>query len=403
MGVILAAGCAPGGGGPVPPPVGEPELKIGLLVGAPTVRVGGDQEVTVLGPNADVVPGAPSSRDWTLMPGKGAVVLAAPSGWRSSSLTEVTLVPTSPGTSLIVNERGYRGRISVIPDRTGLTVVNRVGLEAYLASVVSAEMGRRDSTDTEALAAQAVISRTFAIRNVGKRRLEGFDLYATVVDQVYGGVSAETGLSWRAVRETTGQILTHHGVPIDAFFFSTCGGRTADGTEVFPGAQRDYLKSVRDEDGNGQAYCSLSPRFRWREEWSADELKSILLRTLPPVLNGAVPNLDKLKSVRVVQRTGSDRVSRIAIDAGDREIAVDGPAIRQVLRPTIEQPLRSSSFTLRSDGSSRGLVRLVAEGNGAGHGVGFCQWGAVGRARAGQGFAQILAAYFQETDLERIY
>jgi len=82
---------------------------------------------------------------------------------------------------------------------------------------------------------------------------------------------------------------------------------------------------------------------------------------------------------------------------------VDGPAIRQVLRPTIEQPLRSSSFTLRSDGSSRGLVRLVAEGNGAGHGVGFCQWGAVGRARAGQGFAQILAAYFQETDLERIY
>jgi stage II sporulation protein D len=383
--------------------VGEPELRIGLLVGASTVRVSGDQEIMVLGPNAAVVPKAPSSRDWTLLPDKETVVLAAPSGWRSPSFTEVTLAPTSPGTALIVNERAYRGRVSVVRDRTGLTVVNRVGLESYLAGVVSAEMGRRDSTDTEALAAQAVISRTFAIRNVGKRRLEGFDLYATVVDQVYGGVTAESALSWRAVRETTGQILTHHGSPIDAFFFSTCGGRTADGTEVFSGAERDYLRSVRDEDANGQAYCSLSPRFRWREEWSGEELRAILLRTLPPVLNGAVPNLEKLRSVRVVQRTASDRVSRIAIDVGDREITVEGPAIRQVLRPTMEQPLRSSNFTLRSDASSKGLVRLVAEGTGAGHGVGFCQWGAVGRARAGQGFAQILAAYFQETDLERIY
>jgi stage II sporulation protein D len=383
--------------------VGEPDIRVGLLVGVPRVLVGGETEVTVLDPGGNVVAGAPAGTTWTLFPDPRGVALVAPTGWRSPALEEVTLAPTSPGTSLVVNERAYRGRIVVFRDRTGLTVVNRVGLETYLAGVVTAEMGRRDESEVEALAAQAVVSRTFAIRNVGKRRLEGFDLYATVVDQVYGGVTSESALSWRAVQETRGQVLLYDGNPIDAFFFSTCGGRTADGTEVFPGAERPYLRSIRDEDGSGQAYCSLSPRFRWREEWSGDELRAILQRTLPPATGGTAPALDRLRSVRVVQRTGSDRVARIGIALGDREITVDGPAIRQVLRPTLEQSLRSSSFSLRTESGAGELVRLVAEGNGSGHGVGFCQWGAVGRARAGQGFARILAAYFQGTQLQRIY
>ena len=80
----------------------------------------------------------------------------------------------------------------MIPGPTGLTAVNRLGLESYLAGVLSAEMGRRDPTEAQALYAQAVISRTYAVRNEGKRRTHGFDLYADVSDQVYGGVGAET-------------------------------------------------------------------------------------------------------------------------------------------------------------------------------------------------------------------
>ncbi|MGH7703894.1 MAG: SpoIID/LytB domain-containing protein, partial [Gemmatimonadales bacterium] len=323
--------------------------------------------------------------------------------WRSAPQAQVTFSPTSPAASLTVNTRPYRGRIVVRRDRTGLTAVNRVGLESYLAGVVSAEMGRREASEGEALAAQSVVSRTFALRNLGKRRSEGFDLYATVVDQVYGGIGSETVLSWRAVRETSGRVLIYGGAPIDAFFFSTCGGRTADATEVFSNGGRPYLKSVWDTDGNGQPYCALSPRFRWRQEWTGEELLATLQRTLPALSGLSAANITDLRSVRVVRRTGSDRVARVSIDLGGREVSLEGPAVRQALQPAPDQLLRSSAFTLTETRTGDRLVRLVAEGTGAGHGVGFCQWGAVGRARAGQRYDEILTAYFKGVEIRRLY
>jgi stage II sporulation protein D len=381
----------------------EPELRVGLVQGASRARISAEHEVTVLGASGSPIPEAPSSAAWTVIPEPRSVVLVSSDGWRSSPMTEVSFAPTSPGVSVSLNDRPYRGRLVAIRDRTGLTVVNRVGLESYLAGVVSAEMGRRDSTDQEALAAQAIVSRTFALRNLGKRRQEGFDFYATVVDQVYGGIGSETPLAWRAVRETAGRILTYHGAPIDAFFYSTCGGRTADGTEVFAGAGRSYLKSVSDLGAGGQAYCSISPRFRWREQWTAEDLLAILRRTLPGAAGTAPETISDLRSVLVTRRTGSDRVAEIVIQFGQGEVRVAGPAIRQVLKPSPDQVLRSASFTLTEERRDDRLVRLVVDGSGAGHGVGFCQWGAVGRARAGQGYAEILAAYFVRTDLDRVY
>jgi stage II sporulation protein D len=276
-------------------------------------------------------------------------------------------------------------------------VVNRVGIEDYLAGVVSAEMGKREPGDREALAAQAVISRTYALKNLGKRKTEGFDLYPTVIDQVYGGITAETPLGWDAVRETTGRVITYGGTPIDAFFFSTCGGHTADGTEVFAGASRPYLRGVSDEDPSGEAYCRISPRYRWREEWTGDQLRTMFQRGLPGT------SFREVRSVQVVERTRSDRVSRVKIGVDNSSIPVSGPAVRQVLHPIGEPLLRSSAFTLTETHQGRALSYLVADGRGAGHGVGFCQWGAVGRSRAGQGFEQILAAYFPGTSLQRLY
>jgi stage II sporulation protein D len=82
---------------------------------------------------------------------------------------------------------------------------------------------------------------------------------------------------------------------------------------------------------------------------------------------------------------------------------VEGPSVRQVLRPPSGDLLRSTAFTLTATGAGRRITHLVAEGSGAGHGVGFCQWGAVGRSRAGHDHARILAAYFPGTTLERLY
>jgi stage II sporulation protein D len=84
-------------------------------------------------------------------------------------------------------------------------------------------------------------------------------------------------------------------------------------------------------------------------------------------------------------------------------VLVDGPAVRQVLRPASGDLLRSAAFTLTATGAGRGITRLVAEGSGAGHGVGLCQWGAVGRSRAGHDFQRILAAYYPGAALQRLY
>src|SRR5919112_3101243 len=160
-------------------------------------------------------------------------------GWTSGPLQSVTLTPES-NSLVTVNGRDYRGAAVILRSGSGITVINRLGLESYLLGVVSAEMGRRSPAEDAALRAQAIVSRTFALRNLGRRKAQGYDLSATVADQVYGGYAAETPEGRAAVGQTRGRVLTHDGAPIEAFFYSTCGGRTADGAEVFRGAVRSY-------------------------------------------------------------------------------------------------------------------------------------------------------------------
>jgi stage II sporulation protein D len=401
----LAFGCAN-----PPPPVaspgpatGEPAVLIGLLVGTASVALGGDTQLTVTQPDGTRVLDIPAGDVWRATPVQGGIALTTGAGVGAGTLQEARVVAADSGAPVRVNGRQYRGTLALLRDRTGLTVVNQVGLEAYLLGVISGEMGRRDPTEREALRAQAIVSRTYAVRNLGRWRSDGFDLQPTVADQVYGGIGAETPEARDAVEATSGQILTWGGQPIDAFFFSTCGGRTADGTEVFRGADRPYLRSVPDLDGNGLAYCSISPRFRWREEWTGEALRAILRKSLPAAIGVPAARVDGLRDVRVVARTASGRVGQLAIALDDGEVQVDGPQVRQVLRTGTGDILRSNAFTLNASYAGRRISRLVAEGGGNGHGVGFCQWGAVGRARAGQDYGRILGAYYPGTELQRLY
>ncbi len=398
----------PPGVSPAPPnePATEvpgPEIRIGLVVGGGRVELSGDSGLAIL--DADSTPagdGAPGAA-WTVRPDGARLTATAPGGWRLDNQIALTFLPRTSVGRVLVNGRPYRGRVSVVRDRSGVTAVNLVDVESYLLGVVPAEMGRRDPSELEALAAQSVVSRTFAIRNLGKRAAEGFDLYGTVVDQVYGGVSAENELTSGAVRRTAGQVLTWQGVPIDAFFFSTCGGRTASGTEVFVAADRPYLKTVPDLDGSGQAWCRISPRYRWREEWSGDQLRGTLRQSLPPATGTPAEEAATATGVAVATRTGSGRVASVTVQLQSGAVEVRGPAVRQVLRPPGEALLRSAIFRLTEVRSEGRLLRLVADGNGAGHGVGFCQWGAVGRARGGQDARAILSAYFPGTTISRAY
>jgi stage II sporulation protein D len=182
------------------------------------------------------VPGAPAR----------TLLVEGPEGAREVS-SPLELQATD-GSLLPVNDARYRGNLLVVATPRGtLHVVNRVGLEEYLLGVVPLEMGPRVYDELEALKAQAVAARTYAVKRRGDFSAEGYDLCATARCQVYGGATAEQALSSQAVRETAGEVLLFGGSPADALFTSTCGGRTEDAVHVFPSYSPDafpYLRSV---------------------------------------------------------------------------------------------------------------------------------------------------------------
>jgi stage II sporulation protein D len=397
-GLVLAAACIRSEDAPPPAPVGaEPQVRVGLLTDAAGVTVGAAGALTVARDDGSTITIVRAGETVRIVPaGRGLRLVGVP-GADAAQSPRLLVAPVDAGTNVTVDGRPYRGTLQVLRDSAGLTVVNRLGLESYLAAVVAGEMGRRAPEDAEALRAQAIVSRTYALRNLGRWASRGFDLYATVSDQVYGGVSTEYALASDAVAATRGLIVTYGGAPIDAFFYSTCGGRTAGGTEVFSAANPAYLRSIDDTDPNGDAYCRISPRFRWTEEWTASELHQVLGRTLPAA------GSSRVTSVRVTRISGSGRADELAVSRGGREVLVPHREIRLVLRTAAGDPLRSTRFTLDEHRVDGAVVRLAANGGGAGHGVGLCQWGAVGRSRAGQDYRTIIAAYYPNTTLERFY
>jgi len=380
-----------------------PELRIGLAASVPSAAVGGGGGLVVNDPSGARLAAIPAGEQWRVVSSGTGVTVQAPGRIGSTPSEMIALIATEPSGVVRVNGRTYRGIVEVVRNPAGITLVNRLPLESYLLGVVSAEMGRRNLAEFEALKAQAVVSRTYALRNLRRRAALGFDLHAGVADQVYAGSGSETPEGLEAVRSTRGMVLAYGGAPIDAFYYSTCGGQTAEGVEVFRAASRPYLRSSFDVDESGAAYCRISPRYRWREEWTGDALLATLRRTLPTAAGVSRDRVAEVRDVWVAQRTGSGRVGRLAITLRSNQVMVDGPAVRQVLRPASGDLLRSAAFTLTTTGAGHGITRLVAEGSGAGHGVGLCQWGAVGRSRAGHDFQRILAAYYPGTAIKRLY
>ena len=160
------------------------------------------------------------------------VVAFATGGAPIRSSAPVTFASTDEKNAPVrFNDKPYRGRIEVFANRRGsLTVVNVIGLEDYVRGVVPNELS---FPALEALKAQAVAARTYALKNRGQFAPEGFDLLPTTRSQVYRGLTSETPLTTRAVDETRGIVATYNGEPINALYTSTCGGRTEDAENIF--------------------------------------------------------------------------------------------------------------------------------------------------------------------------
>jgi len=404
--LVVAGGCAPRTG---PAPLRQaPLVRVGIVVDRPAGRVSATGQFRVLNAGGDIIAVVDAGVVWRVEPAEnGRVRLVRPD--REEPVVAagpVTIQPERESDFVTVDGKRYRGELLLQRGSAGVTVVNRVPLEWYVRSVTATELGFRAPGDRQAVMAQAVAARTYAVRYRGRREALGFDLFPTDADQVYLGVDAEKPEVDEAVRLTAGLVLTFGGEPIEALFHSTCGHSTEAAAEVFRNeGGTPYLRAVSDRSGRGgnDYYCSISPRYRWREEWDGAALNATLAQTLPAVVGAAANNLGRVTAVRVTKTTPTGRVRELVVETTGGSFTVPGWRSREVLRPAADRQLYSSMFQLHEERQGSDLVRLVAAGAGAGHGVGMCQWGAVGRSRAGHSFDRILAAYYPGTKLQRVF
>jgi stage II sporulation protein D len=275
---------------------------------------------------------------------------------------------------------------------------------------VPLEIGDRKPGEEAAVEAQAVAARSYTYIHMQEAGDRGFDLYGTVQDQVYGGVNAEKPISDAAVESTRDMVVRYAGRIINTPYSSTCGGETAAVSEVWwRQPDQPYLQPVSDRiPGTNSFYCDPSPRFKWATTFEGDQLRATLEKYLGTVTPATEPSvsasntrrldLGRITGFRVEGRTASDRVRAVSIQTGRGNYVVRGNDVRFILRSAGGSLLPSTYFTAQvtTDGTGE-ISKLVINGNGNGHGIGMCQWGAIGRARAGQDFRTILTTYFPGT------
>lgn len=298
-----------------------------------------------------------------------------------------------------VNGKRYRGDIQVIAQDTTLLVVNRLGAEDYLRGVVPVEMGKRPSQDSAALQAQAVASRSYVYLRAADRAGRLVDVRASTADQAYGGMDVENDDASAAIDGTRGLVLRYRGRSVDAPYSSTCGGTTAEAPEIWRTPGAPHLQRVSDRVGlSDRYYCDIAPRYRWTRTLSSAQLNAALEQYLKVYTSVPGGRPGDARGITVRSRTPSGRVGTMDVETNRGTFPVRGDDIRSVLRPPGGEILSSTYFSVEPDYGRDGLItRITIRGQGDGHGVGMCQWGAIGRARSGHSFIQILGTYYPGT------
>ena len=260
----------------------------------------------------------------------------------------IVFQPTS-GLLVLVNRSGilnavgapYRGDLTVAHQSSGLCAIDTLPVESYLRGVVPLEMS--SGWPIEALKAQAVAARTYAIRSISSSGL--FDLYSDTRSQAYGGASRERAATDAAVTGTAGVIATYGGQPIAAFYFSTSGGHTENIENVWNTAPLPYLKGVDDP------YDTLSPYHVWPDNPIRKSASSVATA----LGAGNVP-AGQLQALYVVKRGVSPRVVQALAISDSGATSLSGSAIRTALG------LRDTWFDVRAMSISPGSDTTAAAG-----------------------------------------
>lgn len=306
------------------------------------------------------------------------------------------------GTFATFRGKPYRGEIVAVPTDSGRLVVNRLPMDSYLRGVVPLEIGSRTAAEFAAVEAQAVAARTYSYKHLNESR--AFDMYATVQDQVYGGLDAEKPQSDSAVATTADVVVLYNGQPITTPYHSTCGGSTAAVTEVwFNQTDEPYLRPVSDRiPGSDHYYCDPSPRFSWTQNYDGPGLRAVMEKYLASYTNAPKSGLGRITDIREQGRTPSGRVAALTVQTESGSYTLRGNDIRFVLRDPKGAIMNSTYFTFAEQKDGGEVSSLSIAGRGYGHGIGMCQWGAIGRARAGQNYRTILETYYPGTTIGRI-
>jgi stage II sporulation protein D len=293
-----------------------------------------------------------------------------------------------------IGTASYRGALIIAAVTHGFNLVNYLPVEHYLRGVVPLELGHHPPAALEALKAQAVAARTYTYNKIASRRLQLYDVLPTVADQVYGGKGVEYALANLAIAQTRDRVLCYKGTLIAAYYHSTCGGQTANIEDVWDKSPQPYLRSVADRNGAGEAWCSASRYLNWEYRWSRPALEAIVQRYAASSARG--PYQRPLSAIQIDSRFACGRVGTLVVHSSAGILQSGGDKVRFLLRrPTAGNPILPSArlSQVRLEGAE-----VVVSGQGYGHGVGMCQMGALGRARAGQGWEQILKAYYRGVD-----
>ena len=289
----------------------------------------------------------------------------------------------SQGRLLRLDGLPYRGALEIfINPMKQPVVVNDVDVEEYLKGVVANELSPTSFPQSEAIKAQSVAARTFAISSLGQYASRGFDLYDDQRSQFYRGERSETTLSNRVIEQTRGVLATYRNEPIVAFYSSTCGGVTEDYQAAFKGAEIPYLR------GGVKCPDKSSPYRSWNHRISVSDVQNNLSRLV------RVGRLMKLVTLR---KSRAGRIVEMKFVGNKGAEIVRRFSIRRALG------LRSNWITNldpRYDGSGY-IVEIRARGRGWGHGVGLCQMGSVALAERGWNYQRILKHYYPGTDLSR--
>ncbi|HEX9779752.1 MAG TPA: SpoIID/LytB domain-containing protein [bacterium] len=292
----------------------------------------------------------------------------------------VRVEPARPGT-LWLDGRHLRGALEITRQSdTSLRVVNDVDLEDYLRGVLSKEAP--DHWPQEVLKAIAISARTYAVYRRLTRAEQPYDVTGDVMSQDYGGKTSEKRATSLAVKASRGWILTWQGAVFPAFYHSTCGGLT-EHARVMGSFDLPPLSG-----GVLCEFCAGSPFFRWQRRLSLADLAWALKKS-PHGSVGAVRDL------RVTARTPSGRVSTIEIAGATGTRRLSGYDFRAMFG---FEELRSLKLAIRRAGDT-----FVVDGQGWGHGVGMCQWGAAELARRGWFAEDILALYYPQAELVQLH